>query len=109
MNKTLFLSGKITGDKNYKAKFAAAEKALTDAGYIVINPALLPSEGFEWEAYMRITLAMMKECEIVCFLPDWEYSRGAEIEYLEAHKCGKKILFYLDFLQRLAKPLGESL
>lgn len=82
--KTLYLAGKITGDPFYRSKFYEAQKKLEDGGFIVVNPALLPSEGFTWEAYMRMSGAMLTECAEICFLPDWKESKGAKYEFGEA-------------------------
>lgn len=49
--RTLYLAGKITGDPYYFTKFYNAQKKLEEGGFIVVNPALLPAEGFTWEAY----------------------------------------------------------
>ena len=51
--RTLYLAGKITGDPYYFTKFYNAQKKLEEGGFIVVNPALLPAEGFTWEAYPR--------------------------------------------------------
>ena len=67
---TVYLAGKITGDPYYFTKFYNAQKKLEEGGFIVVNPALLPAEGFTWEAYMRMSGAMLAECAEVCFLPD---------------------------------------
>ena len=91
---TVYLSGKISGDPNYREKFAAAAQELENAGFIVLNPAVLPQEGFSWEAYMRISLAMLDECTSVCFLLDWKDSRGATWEHGRAFATGKRILMY---------------
>jgi len=53
--RTLYLAGKITGDPYYFTKFYNAQKKLEEGGFIVVNPALLPAEGFTWEAYMRMS------------------------------------------------------
>lgn len=44
--KTVYLAGKITGDPFYRSKFYEAQKKLEEGGFIVVNPALLPSERF---------------------------------------------------------------
>ena len=59
--RTLYLAGKITGDPYYFTKFYNAQKKLEEGGFIVVNPALLPAEGFTWEAYMRMSGAMLAE------------------------------------------------
>ncbi|HOR12310.1 MAG TPA: DUF4406 domain-containing protein [Anaerolineaceae bacterium] len=84
MSKTIYLAGKITGDPAYKAKFAAAAEKLAEMGYIVVNPALLPSVGFTYDQYMRMSCAMLDECQEICLLPDWVYSPGAIEEALRA-------------------------
>lgn len=91
---TVYLAGKITGDPYYFTKFYNAQKKLEEGGFIVVNPALLPSEGFTHEAYMRMSLAMLDECATVCFLPDWTESKGANAEYQTAIKAGKRIFMF---------------
>lgn len=82
--KVVYLAGPITGDANYKAAFAAAEKYLTDLGAVVINPAVLPEGIGDHSAYMRITLAMLAEAEAVAFLFGWLGSKGARMEHIRA-------------------------
>lgn len=91
---TVYLAGKITGDPEYRAKFERAQRKLENSGFIVINPAGLPSEGFAYEAYMRMSGAMLAECDAVCFLPDWMDSKGAIAEYQTAIKTGKRIFMF---------------
>ncbi len=76
MKHTVYLARKITGDPNYRQKFERARKCLEAIGYIVLDPSVLPSEGFSWDAYMRMSRAMLVECEAICFLPDWTESTG---------------------------------
>ena len=53
----VYLAGKITGDPNYREKFAAAAKKLEErAGVTVISPAVTP-EGLKKVDYMRISAA----------------------------------------------------
>lgn len=93
-DKTVYLAGKITGDPNYKEKFLDAQKKLEAGGFIVMNPALLPAEGFSWGAYIRMSEAMLDECKSVCFLPDWTDSVGARIEHARAESAKKHIFYY---------------
>ncbi len=91
--KTVFLSGKITGDPDYRAKFDLAARELTAAGFAVLNPATLP-DGFEYEAYMRICAAMLDECDMVFVLRDFLSSSGALQEVLRACTQQKRVLHY---------------
>lgn len=89
----IFISGKITGDPNYRCKFFKAEEELREKGYTkIMNPAMLP-EGFEWGDYMDITMAMLKACDTIYFLADWKESQGARIERVMAVECGHTILY----------------
>ena len=59
----VYLAGKITGDPNYREKFAAAAKKLEErAGVTVISPAVTP-EGLKKADYMRICFAMLESAD----------------------------------------------
>lgn len=94
MKETVYLAGKITGDPYYRSKFHEAACELAAAGFIVVNPAKLPAEGFTWEAYMRMSSAMLDECAAGCFLPDWTESRGATEEFSKAAAAGKRVFMF---------------
>ncbi len=96
---TVYLAGKIAGDPNYKAKFAEAQGALESLDYIVLSPAWLPGQGFEYDAYLRISDALRRECDAVCFLPGWVESRGAMKEHRKAKEQGQKIMFYSEVMR----------
>lgn len=86
----VYIAGKISGDPNYRKKFQAVETDLKSMGHAVMNPAVLP-DGFEYEDYISICVAMINACDMVYLLDDWEYSRGAKFEKHYAEVTGKKI------------------
>lgn len=92
MAKKIYLSGKISGDTNFKEKFAQKAKELTDQGHLVFNPALHP-DMFTWEQFMELDLKALANCDSIYLLDDWKDSRGAKIEYDEALRLGKEVLF----------------
>lgn len=94
---TVYLAGKITGDILYRSKFHDAQRKLEEGGFIVLNPALLPSEGFTYEAYIRMSSAMLDECAAACFLPDWTESNGAIYEYGKAVAAGKRVFMFAEW------------
>ena len=106
--KTVYLAGKITGDEKYRSKFRAAATMLGVAGFAVANPAALPYPGFEYAAYIRMSIAMLEECEAVCFLSDWKESNGALQEYEYAKRAGKEIFFYDDWICENKKAAREA-
>ena len=87
----VYLSGKITGDPNYKAKFSSMTDELLSYGYTVFNPAVLP-DGFEYEDYMTLDLQILSKCDAIFLLRDWRNSPGAKREYEEAARLGLRIL-----------------
>lgn len=93
MADSVYIAGPITGMPELnKPAFMIAEKALKDAGYIVLNPACLP-EGLPPEKYMPICLSMVEAADCVYMLKGWKTSRGASIEHNFATYQGKKIYF----------------
>ena len=91
--KIVFISGAITGIDGYRKIFASAEQWLREQDCTVLNPAVLPPSGMEWEAYLRITKAMVREADIVYVLKNWEYSRGVKEELALAESLGKEIIY----------------
>lgn len=93
----IYISGKITGDDNYKNKFEAAEKALLkffDNKVDVINPAKLDLGSYAtWEQYMRIDIQMLCSCNTIYMLSDWKKSKGARFEHKVAQKLGIEIVY----------------
>lgn len=87
----IYLAGKISGDENYREKFRKQEEQLQGEGHIVLSPARLP-EGLKNEEYARICVAMMSVADCVAFLPDWEDSPGAQLEYAWCKYVGKPMV-----------------
>lgn len=84
----IFISGKITGDNNYKANFATCEKALRTMGYSVCNPVregerLKATLGREptYEEYLQYDLRQLSFCEGITMLDNWQDSNGSKIEH----------------------------
>lgn len=88
----IYLSGPITGDKNFAKQFARWHYLLEQQGHTVVNPACLPV-GLDPKAYMPVCLSMLEQAEAIAMLPGWESSRGATLEKLYAEYQGKRILY----------------
>ena len=91
--KIVFISGAITGVEGYRKIFAAAEQWLLEQDCTVLNPAVLPPSGLEWEAYLRITKAMVREADAIYVLQNWEQSQGVREEIALAESLGKEIIY----------------
>ena len=106
--KIVYLSGRISGNDNYKTEFAFAEYFLTQMGYIVINPAELDeiAEGLTYEQYMQICYRLVDIADIIFMVSGWQKSKGANAELSYAKSLGKKVM-YQDYYAPFRK-VGES-
>ncbi len=87
----VYISGPITGIKDYKRNFAQAVELLFNKGYQTINPAGMEIKDGTWEQYMRADLSLMLQCDSVYMLQGWKKSKGATIEHDLAVTLGMKV------------------
>lgn len=80
-----YLSGPITGHKNYRRQFAEAAAALKELGY---------------EGIMQIDLALLSAADYLVQLPGWENSRGANRELGFALGADKIVVTLEDLLAK---------
>lgn len=96
MSKRIYISGAITGDKDYLEKFTSIEKSLTKRGFKVINPAklagIMPSDATH-EDYMTVCVSLLHLCDAIYVLKDWVKSEGAKEEIEVAKKLRIKIYY----------------
>lgn len=102
-----YISGKITGDPQFRKKFINAEMVLMSIGYKVLNPTLLP-EGLEYEQYMFLDFAMIDVSDLVVMLPDWRGSKGAKRERRYAAEIGKSVEYYESLIKKRLHELKEE-
>ena len=85
MNKKcrIYISGPISGTKDYVERFGKAGLKLMIEGYNVINPACIAAviPHLTYEEYMKLDLKLMDMCEAVYMLKGWQESKGANREY----------------------------
>lgn len=83
VKKVIYISGKVTGDENYKKKFKEAEekiKKMYPAAEIVNPTAADFPDTYDWADCMRECMHMLKKCNSIYFIDDWQESAGACIE-----------------------------
>lgn len=106
----IYIAGKITGDPNYKDKFANMESELLKMpGTVVINPAKLP-QGLTPADYARICFAMINSSNLVIFMSDYKESQGALLEMQYCRYIGKKWATFEEYkTQRQVNAMRLSL
>lgn len=96
MSKKIYISGPITGTKNYLDRFSKAHEELMAQGYSVINPALVNSMlpvDTSYEEYMKMSFCMLDMCDYIYMLDGWQQSCGANREYGYALATDKIIIY----------------
>ena len=89
----IYLAGRITGEPNYHANFAAAADRLRNDGYSVFNPASSNQEGRPLRQIMAFVLGQLCQCDVIAMLPGWWRSGGARIEWLLARYLRMKVIY----------------
>ncbi|ACV50993.1 hypothetical protein Apar_0563 [Lancefieldella parvula DSM 20469] len=88
-DKQVYLSGPITGEKNYKGLFSFARDLVEFGGAAKIySPAVRIPARFSWEQAMKHCLSEITGYDTVVMLPEWEASDGARLEHDVALACG---------------------
>jgi uncharacterized protein YifN (PemK superfamily) len=96
MNRTAYVAGKISGlpQENVKEKFKVVVNELREMGYHVVNPLAGTDYSKPWDDTMRSEIKKMLECDEVHLLPDWQESRGAQLERDIALRLGIDIVYH---------------
>ena len=108
--KTVYIAGPITGDPNYKGKFAAVEDDLIKKGFGVLNPVKimepLANAGVERRVILALCTVLARYVDIMAVLEDWEKSEGARRELAAYFQTGdepKEVRYYA--LHRVCKAV----
>lgn len=92
----IYISGPMTGDPDYRKKFNAAEEKLIMQGHDAVNPARVNDiirTDMTWDEWMSIDMGLLRVCEGIYMLPNWQSSRGANRELGFAMGAGMKIMY----------------
>ena len=101
MQKTIYISGKITGTEDYEKRFAKAEAELEAKGFIVLNPVrtgkwlerYLAPEVPTWIQYMKQDIKAMMSADCIYMLKGYRESKGARLELFLAKVLKYEIIY----------------
>jgi hypothetical protein len=96
MNRTAYVAGKITGlpKAQVKDKFNMIATQLAGMGYQVVKPVAVTDDTQTWDDAVRSDIKKMLECDEVHLLPDWQESKGAQLERDIALRLGMEVVYH---------------
>lgn len=92
----VYISGPITGVKDYDQIFKSAHKNLESIGKDVLDLVDMTKDltvQLEYETYMKIAFALIDDADEIYMLKGWERSAGANRELGYAIGKGKKVIY----------------
>ena len=98
--KRMYLSGAISDNPHYKEDFAAAEKALTAAGFLVENPVSFCREGWSWQRCMRQCIQVLSTRTRMALVDSDIPSRGMALELKIAAALGIEVFLVSTWIER---------
>jgi len=85
----VYIAGPMTGLTGFnRSSFNRAANIIKQQGFEVRNPACLPIDWANYDHYIEISLAMLRQCDWIVFLPGSATSKGVGIEYAFAANNG---------------------
>ena len=99
MNKKIYISGPISNmPGGNKEAFDILATKLRRHGYKVVNPFDLDliDKVETWEDNLRRDIKYLMDCDAIALLPDWELSKGANLEVAIGVKLGMSIFRWKD-------------
>ena len=97
-DKKVYLSGPITGVKNYKGLFIFTNKLvrMCDASQ-VFDPASQVPDSLNYEEAMKRCIRALTDHDTIVMLPDWNVSQGSKIEHEVARVCGMSVVYLASY------------
>lgn len=91
---TVYLSGSISKDPGFKAKFDHWESWMLKQPRVkrCLNPTIFPA-GWSYSEYMEHCLLMVRHADVIAMLPCWQSSPGAKAELAYAQSLGRQVIF----------------
>lgn len=98
IGKKVYLSGPITGVRNYKGLFLFVEELVKLCNaFRIFNPASQIPDSLDYEQAMKRCVAALAEYEAIVMLPGWHASKGARLEHDIALSCGMDVIDLTDY------------
>ena len=88
-----YVSGRVTGNENYREDFNNASLEIIAMDYKAINPVANVPLDKTWIWYMKRDIRLLLDCNTIYMIHGWWRSRGARLEWLIAKILNYKIIY----------------
>lgn len=105
--KVIYISGPVSGVKNYWEKFEKVEDVVSGLGYTALTPTRLP-EDLSPAQRTRICQAMIDASDAVIFLAGWSSCEFSNFESYHCEMVKKPRVLFKDRDQMNGAPTPES-
>ena len=92
----VYISGPVTGNKDYKEQFGSMSYLLKREGHGAVNPVQImePVRGvLDYKTILQADLELLEGCDAILFMSGWDNSKGCKKEYDKAERLGLKMYF----------------
>jgi hypothetical protein len=87
-----YISGKISGNSDFKADFERGEQFIKEKGYTAINPVKIDLP-LSYEEFMQVDFKLIDLCDGIYMLKGWQDSKGARAELSYAKALNKQVKY----------------
>lgn len=105
--KVVYISGPISGVKNYWEKFEKVEDVVSGLGYTALTPTRLP-EDLSQAQRTRICFAMIDSADVVLFFAGWSGCEFSKFESDYVEMVQKPRVFFKDKDQQSGASIPDS-
>ena len=95
-NLKVYISGPMTGNKNYKEHFGSMSYLLKKSGHKPINPVHIMDSVrgiLDYKTILNADLELLEGCDAILFMSGWDNSKGCKKEYDKAERLKLKMFF----------------
>lgn len=92
----VYISGPVTGNKDYKEQFGSMSYLLKKYGHKPVNPVQVmdPVRGvLDYKTILNADLELLEGCDGILLMPGFEESNGAKKEFEKAKRLELKIFY----------------
>lgn len=92
----IYISGPVTGNREYKEQFGSMSYMLKKDGHQPVNPVHIMESVrgvLDYKTILNADLELLGGCDAIIMMKGWKDSEGAQKELKKAQRIGLEVLF----------------